>query len=227
MDCKLTDNLPPRDENPTAERQAGFTLIELSAAMGIFTVLVTVFLVAVAGLAQGTNTARNTASSSSGAMIVFQNLDRQIRYADAVNFSGAGPSGARYIEFRTPAANSATGVATCTQWRYVPGDQRVESRRWQNVTGVTLPAWGNKVNGVTDLGGIEYPFSLIPASAAASAQQQLRLSLESGDPAVGGETSINTVFVARNSSLLSPSNADVNGDGNSDSPVCRPTGSRP
>jgi len=53
------------------------------------------------------------------------------------------------------------------------------------------------------------------------------LTLQAGDPVIGGETSIDAVFVARNSSLLSPSNIDVNNDGNSDNPVCRPTGSRP
>ncbi len=227
MDQKLTDGRFSGVANRASQRQAGYTLIEVSAAMGIFTVFISIFLVAVVGLTQGTNAARNTAASSSGAMIVFQNLDRQVRYADAINFPGVGASGARYIEFRTPAANSVNGVATCTQWRYVPSDQRVESRRWQNVTGVTPPAWSNKVNNINDLGGVGYPFSLLPASPGVTVQQQLRLILESGDPAVGGDTSIDTVFVARNSSIQSPSNVDVNNDGNSDSPVCRPTGSRP
>jgi len=68
---------------------------------------------------------------------------------------------------------------------------------------------------------------MIAAAPGESTQQQLRLTLESGDAAIGGETSIDSVFVARNSSVLSPSNVDVNNDGNSDNPVCRPTGSRP
>ncbi len=208
-------------------RESGYTLLELSAAMGIFTIFVVIFIGAVVGLSRGTTTARLTAEGSSSALIVFQNLDRQVRYADSVNFPGAGPSGARYIEFRTPAANSPTGVALCTQWRYVPADRRVESRTWQNIGGVALPPWSNKVNGIADLGGVTYPFQMIPTSPAGASKQQVRLRLESGDPVVGGETSINTVFLARNSSIQSPSNLDVNNDGNSDTPVCRPVGSRP
>ena len=227
MDLKLTGPRVSPSRRVASEPQAGYTLVELSAAMGIFSIFIVIFITAVIGISRGTTTARNTAESSSGALIVFQNLDRQVRYADSINFPGAGASGARYIEFRTPAANSATGVATCTQWRYVPGDRRVESRRWDNVTGAALPSWTNKVTGITDLGGVGYPFSLIPAAPGASTQQQLRLTLQSGDPVLGGATSIDSVFVARNSSLLSPSNVDVNSDGNSDTPVCRPTGSRP
>ena len=223
----MTDARPAAALRPLAQRQAGYTLIELSAAMGVFTIFIAIFLTAVVGISRGTSTARNTAESSSGALIVFQNLDRQVRYADAINFPGLGPSGARYIEFRTPAANSVSGLATCSQWRYIPADGRVESRRWENRLGVALPEWSNKVTGITDLGGVGYPFSLIPAAAGGSAFQQVRLTLQAGDPVIGGETSIDGVFVARNSSLLSPSNIDVNNDGNSDNPVCRPTGSRP
>jgi len=228
VDHELTNRCPVGTAPSSApKREAGYTLIELSAAMGVFTVFIAVFLVAVVGVSRGTTTARNTAESSSSALIVFQNLDRQVRYSDSINFPGAGASGARYIEFRTPAANSATGVAVCTQWRFVPGDERVESRTWNNVTGALLPPWTNKVNGIADLGGVGYPFSMIAAAPGESTQQQLRLTLESGDAAIGGETSIDSVFVARNSSVLSPSNVDVNNDGNSDNPVCRPTGSRP
>ena len=227
MDNELTRLRFPGLLPASPRREAGYTLIEMSAAMGLFSIFIVIFLAAVVGVSRGTTTARNTAESSSSALIVFQNLDRQVRYADSVNYPGLGASGARYIEFRTPAANSATGVAICTQWRYVPSAERVESRRWNNVTGATLPAWTNKVNGISDLGGVGYPFSLIAASPGVTTQQQLRLLLESGDPALGGETSIDSVFVARNSSLLSPSNVDVNNDGNSDNPVCRPTGSRP
>ena len=227
MDLKLIDRQSSCRSHLQDERQKGFTLVELSAAMGIFSIFIVIFITAVIGISRGTTTARNTAESSSFALIVFQNLDRQVRYADSINFPGVGPSGARYIEFRTPAANSVGGVATCTQWRYVPADRRVESRRWDNVTGVALPAWSNKVNGITDLGGVGYPFALIPAGPGGSAYQQVRLTLQSGDPVLGGATTINSVFVARNSSLLSPSNVDFNNDGNSDTPVCRPTGSRP
>lgn len=223
----LTEGQRSRVRFAPALRQAGHTLVELSAAMGIFSIFIVIFLTAVVGISRGTTVARNTAVSASGALIVFQNLDRQVRYADSINFPGVGASGARYIEFRTPAANAVNAIATCTQWRYVPGDRRVESRRWDNVNGVTLPVWTNKVNGITDRGGVGYPFSLIPAAPGVSTLQQLRLTMESGDPALGGATSIDTVFVARNSSLLSPSNVDVNNDGNSDNPVCRPTGSRP
>ncbi len=197
----------------------GFSLTELIIAMLIFSIFITILLSSILGITRASNKAQVVAQTSSGVLSVFQTMDRQIRYADAINFQGAGPSGAQYVEFRTPAASSPSGVAMCTQWRFVPSTQTIQSRTWtESATPGT--AWITNLTNVVNDGGSNYPFQLIPASAAvgASLYQQLKLTVDAGNSPVSG-ASISTTFVARNS-VASPSNASTHAVGVSDTPVC-------
>lgn len=205
--------------------ESGFSLMELVVAMGIFTIFVAMFMTAVINLTQGATRAQLTAEASSGVLTVFQNLDRQVRYADAINFPGDA-GGATYIEFRTPASSAPTEVTTCTQYRFLPTEGRIESRSWPDVAGATPTAWSTKLTTVIDKPGANYPFKLIPATSTGSARQQLELRLEAGNESMDAGAAISTTFVARNSGTTSPSNSDSNGDGQSDAPVCLSTGSR-
>ncbi|TQL41920.1 prepilin-type N-terminal cleavage/methylation domain-containing protein [Homoserinimonas aerilata] len=204
--------------------QAGFSLMELVVAMGIFSIFIAMFMAAVIGLTQGTTRAQLTAEASSGVLTVFQNFDRQVRYADAINFPGDA-GGATYIEFRTPAESAPSEVTTCTQWRFLPDEGRIESRSWPDVAGATPTAWATKLTTAIDTGAADYPFKMIPASTSGSARQQLVLTLEAGNADMDAGASMSTTFVARNSSAGSPGNLDANGDGRSDAPACA-TGSR-
>jgi prepilin-type N-terminal cleavage/methylation domain-containing protein len=208
------------------ERDDGFSLVELIVAMGIFTIFIVLFLSAVIGLSRGTSQVKLTAESSSSALIVFQNFDRQVRYADAINFPGDG-TGGRYIEFRTPAASSPTGVALCTQWRFVAADGLLETRQWNDVPSSVKSPWAAKITTAIATVGADYPFEMKPVTGTGASKQQLVLTIDAGDEALQGGASIETVFVARNSSLGSPSNVDVDGDKVSDDPVCDPAGYRP
>jgi len=204
---------------------SGFSLIELIVAMGIFTIFIAVFLTAVVSLTRATTQARVTAESASGALVVFQNIDRQVRYADSINYPGPGvATGGRYIEFRTPASSMATGLTTCTQWRYLPSKKRIEFRRWVDTAGSVASQWSTKLTNVIEKPDAGYPFALLPATS--TAKQQLVLSLDAGTAGTSGATSISTTFVARNSSDGSPSNA-VAGNGQSATPVCNRTDFRP
>jgi prepilin-type N-terminal cleavage/methylation domain-containing protein len=214
----------PRRRATTDE---GFSLVELIVAMGIFSVFIVLFLSAVIGLSRGTSQVKLTAESASSALIVFQNFDRQVRYADAVNFPGNGTGGARYIEFRTPAASSPTGITLCTQWRFVAADGLLESRQWDDVPGAVKSPWAAKITTAIATAGPDYPFEMVPATANGTTKQQLVLTIDAGDTALQAGASIATTFVARNSSTGSPSNIDVNGDKVSDTPVCAPSGYRP
>lgn len=208
--------------------QSGFSLIELIVAMGIFSIFIAIFTVSVANLARGTSRAQTTAEASTGVLVVFQNLDRQVRYADAVNFPGSGPSGARYIEFRRDKPMlSGPDVPTCTQWRFLPDEARIEMREWEAANTSTTTSWATKVTNVVDQGGPTYPFEMIPASVIGATKQQMVLTLQAGNEATGAGASMTTSFVARNSSVASVSNADANGDGQSDHLVCDRTGLRP
>lgn len=207
--------------------ERGYTLIELIVSMGIFSVFIVMFLSAVTGLMREATETQVRSESTSGALIVFQEMDRQIRYADAINYPGTGASGARYIEFRTPASSSLSGDTMCTQWRFTPSKNLIESREWKDVVGNVPTPWETKLTAAISDTDPNYPFSLTPARLDGSAMQQLKLVLDAGTDGVDGSTEVSTSFVARNSSILSQSNADSNNDLISDTPVCLTTGTRP
>jgi len=209
-----------------ASAQAGFSLIELLVSMMIFSIFVGLFLSAVVGLTRGTTRAKLTAETSSSVLLVFQNIDRQVRYADAITLPGNGSSGPRYryVEFRTPAASTRDGVTKCTQWRFDSTNGTLASREWPATTFASATAWAQKVDTVIDTASTDYPFQLVRAAADGSTKQQLVLKIDAGNADAGAVSSISTTYIARNSSLASPTNADVAGARPS---TCWTTVSRP
>jgi len=211
--------------------QRGFTLTEVLIAILIFGFVIAMGSMSVVQLAQAGSAAKVRALSSSNVIVGYETLDRQVRYADAINFPGVGASGDAYVEFRIPKAarvDSANPTSDlCVQWRYNPDTGVLQSRRWDAVASPTLPAFSTKARLVTATASATYPFQMIPAAAGGATTQALRITLEAGSSQNEGRTSINTVIVARNSSFGSVSNTDANGDGRSDTPVCYPTGVRP
>ncbi|THG30427.1 prepilin-type N-terminal cleavage/methylation domain-containing protein [Glaciibacter flavus] len=203
--------------------ERGFTLIEMMISVSIFAVFVAIFIASVVGLARGTTAARVTAESSSGVLTVFQNIDRQVRWSDAINRPGTGASGSTYVEFQLPASSSADNTTRCVQYRYDPAQGIIASRIW--VTGVTpLPSFSVKLTNVIPQATPNYPFTMIPAGA--SARQALYLDLNAGTVGIS-EVHMTSTFMARNSTADSITNADNNADGQSDRPVCSPTVTRP
>lgn len=184
------------DREEERDREVGFTLIELMVAMGIFMILISILLIATSQLARGAVRVQVTAQSTSEVLLVFQNLDRQVRYSDAINAPGSGASGDRYVEFRVPAASSASGLVTCVQWRFRPVDGTVQTRRWTDGSTVAPTAWSTRLSNVVDTGAADYPF----ARDLTLPRQQLHLELDTGTAAVDSGTAIDTSFVARNSS---------------------------
>ena len=198
-------------------REAGFTLVELLVAMGVFAVLMTLALTAVVGMTRVTTRVQNVGDASDRLRQAFLTLDRQARYADAVNFPGAS-GGAWWVEMHTPATDAA--AARCTQWRYTPTTHRLEQRSWADGSLPTAGTWRTVADRML---GDAQPFALVPADAT-YVHQELRVRLRAGssDSAAGGRSGLDTRFVARNSTASSPGNADSNGDGVSDAPVCGP-----
>jgi prepilin-type N-terminal cleavage/methylation domain-containing protein len=212
-----------------SNEEAGFTLVELLVAMSVFAVFLTMIVSSVIAISAASARAQLVARSSNGVLVVFQNLDRQIRYADSINFPGPGvTAGSRYVEFRVPASSASSGVATCMQWRYWPATKSIQSRQWPE-SGTPSATWATKVSNVIDTGAAGYPFKLTPATTAASgpSTQQLVLSISSGTASLTSGASISSNFVARNSSTNSRSNSNLVVAGVSDTPVCTSSGSRP
>lgn len=217
----MTEATEPRPLR--GEGSSGFTIIELVVTIALFTLFMSLFLGVVISLTRGSTWVKSTSESSSGILITFQNFDREIRYADAINYPGTGASGAEYVEFRIPAASTAT-PASCVQWRFDPADGRFQSRKWNAGSVSSVSPWATKMSNVIDEpdvpGEPDYPFNLIPASTDGSAKQQLELTISAGSEAEDSGSRSSTSFVARNSSIASPSNVDNNTDGVSDVHVC-------
>jgi prepilin-type N-terminal cleavage/methylation domain-containing protein len=181
--------------------QAGVTMVELMVTIFVFSIFLAIVLSSLIGITNTSTQAQVIARSSTGVLIVFQNFDRAIRYADVINAPGSA-TGGRYVEFRVPAKDAAS-VATCVQWRYVPGTQVIQSRQWPDGATGSATAWATKLTSVFD-DGANYPFVLIPAGGTGAAMQQLTLTIDAGNATQKGAL-VTTNFVARNSTAASNS----------------------
>lgn len=210
----------------TDRHDSGFSLVELLVAMGIFTVVIAVFLSGLIIMTRSTVRAQDVTNAGDAVRKAFQTMDREIRYASSINMPGLGsPSGSLYVEFVT--TNLPDGQdPLCTQWRYDPAARVLQVRTWRDVAASTPSAWStiatemrNKLTGP----GASVPF-VLDVAAGTRIHQQLTVSVDVGRGAAGATETIGadigTVFVARNSSDKSPSNTDLIVHGVSDSPIC-------
>lgn len=200
--------------------ESGFTLVELLVAMGIFSVLMSLALAVVIGLGRAAQRVTNVADSTDDLRIAFLTMDRQVRYADAVNFPGQTSGGVNggdwWVEMRTSAV-VLPELPVCSQWNYHAADGSLRVRTWTEGASPTT-SWKTVARQVLPEG---QPFTLVKAQGLQT-QQELRVTLTSGrrDDAEGGRSGLDTRFVARNSGLNSPGNVDSNDDKVSDTPVC-------
>lgn len=212
------NHLPSR-EHVRAREEGGLTLVELLVSMLVFSIFITILLSSILGITKASTQAQVISRAASGALIVFQNFDREIRYADSINYPGTGVNGSRYVEFRIPKSSSVDNSTTwCNQWRFDPRTGLLQSRKWVDGT-VPTTMWTTRLAVVFDAGGATYPFAVSAASDSGSAMQQLTLSVDAGNATQRG-AAISTNFVARNSSIASDSNANVISRGTSGARVC-------
>ena len=209
--------------NDDPNQNAGLTLVELLVSMLVFAIFITILLSSILGITRASTQAQVISRAASGALIVFQNFDHEIRYADAINYPGSTASGRRYVEFRTPASSSIDNVTKCNQWRFSPSTGLLESRTWVDTIVPTPTPWVTRLSVVFD-DGANYPFT-VQAAGVGSSMQQLTLSIDAGN-AVQRGSAITTNFVARNSGIGSDSNANVLSAGASGARVCT-TADRP
>ena len=205
-------------------REAGFTLVELTVALGLFAAFLALFATAAVGFAGATADARADASSSSSIGVAAQRVQRSIRYADSVNYPGLVGTTV-YTEWHTTAQSSPTGVATCTQLRYNSATGVIAMRTWADTASAATGPWATILSGVTGAATTSTPFAVSPAAGGVSNYQGLTLTLNVGVTS-SGSTSSTVTFYARNSSVNSRSNA-IATSGQSAVPICTGTGYRP
>lgn len=206
----------------------GMTTIELVVAMGIFTVVVTVFLAGVVMMTR--STVRNSSQSNAmdASRVVFQRLDRQVRYAEAINAPGTGGSGDQYVEWRLSATVSSTGVPRCYQWRYDPATATLATRTWDDTAGNSPGAFTTIATQVQPaVAGYvgPYPFAFTPTTTTQT-RQQLTMRLRTGLSLTNVTVDTQSTFVARNSSGESQTNT-LNAFGQSTAQVCLSVATRP
>ncbi|MEO7015734.1 MAG: type II secretion system protein, partial [Leifsonia sp.] len=177
--------------------EEGYTLFELIVAMGIFSVFLSLLVTSIISITHASTRVQAVSGSTNGALIAFQALDREIRYADSINFPGTGTDGARYVEFRTPAEDTVAGQTVCTQWRYDPVAQIVQQRSWVDASGAIATVWHTELSNVVNQGTGTYPFQMRSASVNGSPLQQLVITLQAGSVALQNSTTIVTSFAAR------------------------------
>ncbi|MGY4642607.1 PulJ/GspJ family protein [Cellulomonas sp. URHB0016] len=205
---------------------SGMTLTELIVSMGIFSVVVVIFMSGVVVMTKNTARAQVVGDSGDTALKIFQKLDKEVRYSSGVNAGGAGATaGTYYVEYLITAVEGGT-QPKCVQWRYSSTTRKLERRSWPNVATPTATAWltmatnmRNDLSVVTDR-----PFTFTPADSV-NLNQRLAVHLDLGKGAAGGKSGamIDSVFVARNTSSSSQSNA-VTAAGANVTPVCNQLG---
>ncbi len=147
----------------------GFTLIEVIAAMAIFTVLLMVFAKAI-GL-MTTTTARITGNTDSATQVrqATDLLSRQLGVAAGTN-SPVAKNTYWYLEFETDAVLAGTDP-TCTQWRYVPATATVPGRlqyRTSSTVRQVPSTWFTAARGLVNDSVTQRPFTVYPSDTGFS-----------------------------------------------------------
>lgn len=183
----------------------GTTLVELIVTMTIVAIFFSIFGVVSAKVFDSSRSQQARSVNLDVNRNVVQVLDRQVRYANAINLPSTS-NGSEYVEWQT---GSAGKVQTCYQWR-VTGAGVMEHRSWTVATAgsSTATAWKRVGSGVRPAG--ETPiFSTAQPVALGSSRQQLAVVFRStsGTPPV--DTEIRSSLTALNTTTPFPPATDV------------------
>lgn len=78
-----------RERRPSIRcSEAGFSLVELMVAMAIFTIFIVIVLGSVVAISRSGVRTQLVGQSTNSSLVVFGSIDRQVRYADSINFPG-------------------------------------------------------------------------------------------------------------------------------------------
>jgi prepilin-type N-terminal cleavage/methylation domain-containing protein len=178
-------------------RESGYTLIEMLVAMGLMSVLIGIFMAGIVQMTKSAVRVQNVNNSTDEVRRAFDRMDRQLRYASAVNTPGQTGSD-WYVEFLTTATGTATGQ--CTLWRLVNSTHRLQYRTWVPAS-ATASTWITVASNVVNDPTTQPPFTLTPANNTYTRQQvALYLKVSNGQP---GGAEVSASFIARNSSTAS------------------------
>lgn len=160
----------------TSAHDGGFSLVEALVAMTIFVTAMSVMSSVVLAMTNNVRQAQGVSVATDQTRLAFQRLDKQVRYATAINAPGSS-AGGYYVEFSRPdpappdapsAAGAVPELALCEQWRLL--GRTLQTRTWRTTNGKRVgapPVWRTVATGVTnDIAGstpLEPPFTAAPA----------------------------------------------------------------
>lgn len=204
-------------------REDGFTLVEMLVAMGIFSVVLAIFGAGVVSMTNATARVQATSDTTNEARRVFSQLDKQVRYASALNLPDR-VGDKWYVEFLTDATGaSSAGMknpSICHQWRLDAGTDKLELRTWDAGTS-TVSSWRSVASYVMNDPTTEPPFSVTLSGVDKTRQQlDVALHLQRGK---APEMRLTSQFVARNTDTNTITNLDVNSDGQTER-ICMEAG---
>jgi prepilin-type N-terminal cleavage/methylation domain-containing protein len=202
----------------------GLTLVELLVAMGIFVIVLAVFMTGVVSMTRTTASAQGVSDATTSTRKVLDRFDRQVRYSTGINRPGLGSSGSYYVEFAMP-AQAAGAIPLCVQWRYDPAARTIALRTWNDTATPSPTGWSSMASNVRNDLATEAPFKFF-ASNSTSKEQALQVLLDIGVGSQRGAL-VATTYVARNTSTATQTNPDLDLNNLSDTPVCQAGVGRP
>jgi prepilin-type N-terminal cleavage/methylation domain-containing protein len=150
-----------------AEREGaddGFTLIELMVSIGLMAIISISFLVATNTVYHGIHKEQGIVDATDGNRRALTVLDKQVRYASAINTPGTAADGNFYLEYKwTKSSPGTVDVSACSQWRLDPVNDVLQWRSWTSgITPTARPVFVTVDTGVVNVPATTPPFSLTP-----------------------------------------------------------------
>jgi prepilin-type N-terminal cleavage/methylation domain-containing protein len=174
----------------------GVSMIELSVALVIMSLMMAMFMTSVVQMYRGANKTDSIATAQSQISIAFQRLDRDIRYAEGISTPSTGAPW--YAEYVT----TYTGTAICTQlWLDTTAGQ-LKHRTW------TQGGSYARILGVPLASGVSatQPFTVYLPDATYNVQRlRVRLTATSGSGATASTQNVDVTFTAMNTTMSTSS----------------------
>lgn len=186
-------------------RDAGYTLVELLVAMGIFTVVLSVVMAGVMVMTVDLRKTSNQTDASDQVRNAVLRMDKQVRYADSI-VPPKRIGSDWYVAFET----TVSGQNNCQGYRLRGATDLLQYRKVDNNTG-TDSGWHTVATNVVNDPTVsaQQPFTLTAANGTTMLRQLLDVHLwASKGSSSKGTAETDVAFVARNS------------DSNSDPTVC-------
>ncbi len=159
----------------TRDSDGGFTIIELLVSMILMAVISTTFLAAINAIFSGIHKQQGIVNAADGNRRAFLLLDKQVRYASAINTPGTAADGNYYVEYQWSKSTGSVDDVVCSQWRLNPTKDLLQYRSWPSgSTPTPTPAWTTVDTGVVNNPSTQPPFWLLgPTAQGATMQYQV------------------------------------------------------